>query len=81
MAQVFKGRSATHGCKLVCHMLWNCAKVAARFNPDCKSLFDRLKAKGKHAAACYGDVARKLLHLVFGVLKHQQPYKNAPITS
>lgn len=67
-------RMATHGCKLVRHMLWNCAKVAARFNPDCKALFERLRAKGKHAASCYGAVARKLVQLVFGVLKHRQPF-------
>jgi len=70
-------RMATHGCALVRHMLWNCAKVAARFNPDCRALFDRLKTKGKHAAACYGAVERKLVHLVYGVLKHRQPFKSA----
>jgi transposase len=69
-------RMATHGCKLVRHMIWNCAKVAARFNPDCKDLFDRLHARGKHAAACYGAVARKLIQLVFGVLRHQQPFRS-----
>lgn len=68
-------RMATHGCKLVRHMLWNCAKAAARFNPDCRALFERLRHKNKHAAACYGAVARKLLHIVFGVLKNQQPYR------
>lgn len=67
-------RMATHGCKLTRHMLWNCAKVAARFNPDCKALFERLRNAGKHAAACYGAVSRKLLHLVFGVLKHRTPF-------
>jgi transposase len=70
-------RMARHGCKLVRHMLWNCAKVAARFNPDCKALFQRLKDKGKHAASCYGAVARKLLHIVYGVLKNQKPYQPA----
>jgi transposase len=72
-------RMATHGCKLVRHMLWNCAKVAARFNPQCKALFERLRAKGKHAAACYGAVARKLVHIVFGVLKRQQPFESVVI--
>lgn len=70
-------RMATHGCKVVRHMLWNCAKVAARHNPVCKALFERLRAKGKHAAACYGAVARKLLHLVYGVLIHRRPFTSA----
>jgi transposase len=70
-------RMANHGSALVRHMLWNCAKSAARFNPDCKALFDRLRDKGKNGAACYGAVERKLVHLVYGVLKHRQPFKSA----
>lgn len=69
-----RARMATHGPALIRHVLWNCAKVAARFNPDCKSLFDRLRAKGKHAASCYGAVARKLVQIVYGVLKNQRPF-------
>ena len=71
-------RMAKHGCKLVRHMIWNCAKSAARHNPVCKDLFDRLRAKGKKEPACYGAVARKLLHLVYGVLKHQKPFTFPP---
>lgn len=74
-------RMATHGCALTRHMLWNCAKVAARHNPDCKALFDRLRAQGKHPAACYGAVARKLIQIVYGVLKHRQPFKSTIITA
>jgi transposase len=68
-------RMARHGCKLVRHMLWNCAKSAARFNPVCVALYERLKSKGATAPACYGAVARKLLHLVYGVLKHRTPFR------
>lgn len=74
-------RMATHGCKLVRHMLWNCAKIAARRNPDCNALFDRLRAKGKHPAACYGAVARKLVHIVFGVLTRQQPFTSLVVSA
>lgn len=74
-------RMATHGCKLLRHILWNCAKVAARFNPICKALFERLRAKGKHAASCYGAVARQLVQIVYGVLKNQKPFKcSLPVT-
>lgn len=68
-------RMATHGPALVRHVLWNCAKVAARFNPICKDLFERLLARGKHAASAYGAVARQLVQIVYGVLKHQRPFQ------
>lgn len=73
-------RMASHGCALVRHMLWNCAKIAARCNPDCLALYERLKARGKHAAACYGAVARKLVHIAFGVLKNRKPFTPHPLT-
>jgi transposase len=69
-------RMATHGCALVRHMLWNCAKVATRFNPACMETYERLKKNGKHAASCYGAVARKLLHIVYGVLANQKPFSH-----
>jgi transposase len=67
-------RMARHGCALLRHLLWNAAKVAARHNPVCKALFERLVAKGKHAAAAYGAVMRKLVELVYGVLRSGKPF-------
>lgn len=66
-----KARMATHGPSLVRHVLWNCAKVASRYNAPCKALFERLRAQGDHPASCYGAVARKLVQIIFGVLKNQ----------
>src|SRR3972149_6821630 len=56
-----RSRMANHGNKLIRHMLWNAAKSAARHNPICRALFERLIAKGKSAPAAYGAVARKLV--------------------
>lgn len=67
-------RMATHGCALVRHMLWNAARVAARFNPVCRQLFERLRSAGRAVPACYGAVARKLLQIIYGVLKNQRPF-------
>lgn len=67
-------RMATHGSAILRHLLWNAAKVAARHNPVCKALFERLVAKGKHAAAAYGAVMRKLVELVYGVLRSRKPF-------
>ena len=65
---------ANHGPALIRDALWNCAKVAARFNPPCKALYERLRAKGKHAAACFGAVARKLVQIIYGVLKSKRSF-------
>jgi transposase len=68
-------RMAKNGSKLLRHLLWNAARVAARHNPVCKALFERLVARGKHAAAAYGAVARKLVQIIYGVLKTKTTFK------
>lgn len=68
-------RMAKNGSKLLRHLLWNAARVAAKHNPVCKELFERLVARGKHAAAAYGAVARKLVQIIYGVLKSKTAFK------
>ena len=67
---------ATHGNKLMRHMLWNAAKSAARHNPVCKEPFDHLVARGLTEPAAYGAVARKLVQIIYGVLKKKQCSKS-----
>jgi transposase len=78
-----KSGLAHHGNPLVRHMLWNAAKAAVRVkhpqNPF-RALFDRLVAKGKSQSAAYGAVCRKLVQVVFGVLKSQTPFQ-FPLTA
>src|SRR5688572_31448710 len=50
------------------------AMNAIRHNPIVKQLADRLKAKGKSPMVIIGAAMRKLLHLVYGVLKHKTPF-------
>lgn len=54
--------------------LYMAAIVAARYNPDVKALYERLLAKGKSKMSALGACMRKLVHICFGVLKHQTVY-------
>jgi transposase len=45
------------------------AMVALRFNPPIRALGERLRAKGKNKMLILGAAMRKLLHIVYGVLK------------
>jgi transposase len=65
---------ASHGPALIRGLMWNCAKSAARHNPACTALYKRLIAKGKHKTTAFGAVARKLVQIIYGVLKNQRPF-------
>jgi transposase len=56
-------------------VLYMAAIVATRYNPDIKAQYERLCAKGKAKMAAIGAAMRKLVHLCFGVIKHQQLYR------
>ena len=50
------------------------AMVALRFNPPIRALGERLREKGKCKMLILGAAMRKLLHLVYGVLKSGQKF-------
>lgn len=56
-------------------VLYMAAIVAAQYNPHVKALYTRLCAKGKTKMAALGAAMRKLVHLCFGVVKHQTVYQ------
>jgi transposase len=61
------------------------AMTAIRYNPICMAFAERLKAQGKPSIVIVGAVMTKLLHIIYGVLKHGQPFnpnhhKKAEIT-
>ncbi|MBZ0092657.1 MAG: transposase, partial [Sulfuricellaceae bacterium] len=61
-------------------VLYMAAIVATQYNPHIKALYTRLCAKGKPKMAALGAAMRKLVHLCFGVIKHQTSYQpNWPI--
>lgn len=50
------------------------AVVARRYNPTIKTFAERLKKAGKSNMLIIGAVMRKLLHIIYGVLKSGKPF-------
>lgn len=50
------------------------AVVALRYNPIIKAFSERLKASGKMMMVIIGAAMRKLLHIIYGVLKNETPF-------
>jgi transposase len=57
--------------------LWWPAISAMRYCPGFKAFAERLAKRGKAKKVIIGAVMRKLLHVCYGVLKHQTPYDPA----
>jgi len=55
--------------------LYMAAVVSIRHNPDIKRQYERLLKNGKSKLSAIGAAMRKLVHICFGVLKHQVPYQ------
>lgn len=53
------------------------AIVAMRYNPAVRALAERLRARGKRPMVIVGAAMRKLLHLIYGVLKSAKPFDPA----
>jgi transposase len=53
------------------------AITAMRRCPGCKAYAERLAARGKPKKVIIGAVMRKLVHIIYGVLKHRTPYDPA----
>jgi transposase len=53
------------------------AIVAMRHNPAVHALAERLQARGKRPMVIVGAAMRKLLHLIYGVLKSGKPFDPA----
>ena len=53
------------------------AIVAMRHNPVVRALAERLRARGKRPMVIVGAAMRKLLHLLYGVLKSAKPFDPA----
>jgi len=56
------------------HALYFPAMTALRFNPPVRALRERLRERGKAKMSILGAAMRKLLHIVFGVLKSGKPF-------
>lgn len=56
--------------------LYMAAVVAIRYNPTIREQYRRLVGRGKAKKAALGAAMRKLVHLCYGILKHQAPYQS-----
>lgn len=50
------------------------AMAAIRYNPSIKAFAERLKSRGKSGKVIVVAAMKKLVHIIYGVLKHKQPY-------
>ncbi|HSW13611.1 MAG TPA: IS110 family transposase [Solimonas sp.] len=55
-------------------VLYMASIVALKHNPELRAIYDRLVASGKVKMAALGALMRHIVHIAFGMLKHQQPY-------
>ena len=69
-----KSRISKKGNSRLRHLLYMPAMSAKRHNPLVAALAQRLTAKGKAKKAILCACMRKLLHIAYGVLKHNQPF-------
>ena len=56
------------------------ALTAMRWCPAIRAFAERLAARGKPKKVIIGAVMRKLVHICYGVLKHQTPYDPAKVS-
>ncbi len=55
------------------------ALVAVRHEPHLRAFYQHLLAQGKCKMQALVAAMRKLLHAVYGMLKHRQPYDGAKL--
>ncbi len=67
-------RMSRKGNDLVRKYLWMASFVAIGHNPQVKSLYARLRARGRRGDVALGHCMRKLLHQVFGIWTSGRPY-------
>lgn len=68
-------RSITkNGSSKIRALLFNCARSAMRYNPNCKALYERLIEKGKNGKVALTAVMHKLARLIFGVVRSGKNY-------
>jgi transposase len=69
-----RSRLSKTGSSFLRKVLYFPAITAKRFNPTLQVFCERLAQAGKHAKVIIGAAMRKLLQLIYGVLKSGKPY-------
>ena len=60
--------------------LYMAAIVASRHNPALRKVYLDLIARGKSKMSALGAIMRRLVHIAFGILKHQTPFNPALVS-
>jgi transposase len=69
-----KSRLSKMGSSSLRKALYFPAIVAKNHNPVLKVFAQKLAKKGKHPMVIVAAIMRKLLHIVFGIVKHKKPF-------
>jgi len=69
-------RAITGGRALVRRSLYMAALTAARFNPNLKTFYDRLRAAGKPVKVALIAVLRKLLSILNSIVTRRSPWQH-----
>ncbi len=69
--KAFIGKSGRSRLRKVLYM---CAVVASTHDPAIRAFAQRLRQRGKPAKVVLTAVMRKLLHMLYGILKSENPY-------
>ena len=67
-------RMSRKGNDLVRKYLWMAAKSAIQYNPQVRSLYARMRARGRRGDVALGHCMKKLLHQVFGIWTSGKAY-------
>ena len=70
-----KNKMSKRGSPYLRRAIWLAATAAILHDPAIKAFYDRKKAQGKHHYVCVGYICRKLVNIIFYVLKSGQPYQ------
>lgn len=61
-------------------VLYMAAVASLKHNQELKTIYIRLRLRGKTALSALGALMRHIVHIAYGVLKHQQPYNPAAVS-
>lgn len=70
-----KNKMSKRGSPYLRRAIWLAATAAILHDPAIKAFYDRKNAQGKHHYVCVGYICRKLINIIFSVLKSGQPYQ------
>lgn len=69
-----RGRLSKCGDAMLRAKLYMPAVVALKHNPQLRAIYDGLLKAGKSKLSALCALMRRLVHIAFGILKHQKPY-------